>query len=245
MKDVNLLVPELITLQKAHQEECRKNGITYIVTQTERSRAEQTAIYNQGRSTPGRIVTYCQYPMSPHCWCCAYDIAITVNGKVTWDRDDLYRKAGAIGKALGLQWGGEFKRIYDTPHYEIPKYVKNKSVDWLLHTYGTPEKFKAAWPKGPSGILAGAVPVKVQLYGTLAEGKLVDGVTYAPVRVLAESLNKKVEWDAATKTAFVNGEAVKGVLFGDTSYAPVRTVAELFGLPVSWDASNKVAKIGE
>jgi hypothetical protein len=33
----------------------------------------------------------------------------------------LYDKAGEIGKALGLEWGGDFSSITDKPHFQCKK----------------------------------------------------------------------------------------------------------------------------
>jgi peptidoglycan L-alanyl-D-glutamate endopeptidase CwlK len=46
------------------------------------------------------------------------DIGIFEDGKYL-DDSPLYRKAGAIGKALGFEWGGDWVgKLIDEPHYQ-------------------------------------------------------------------------------------------------------------------------------
>jgi len=57
----------------------------------------------------------------------AFDIAIEKDKQPCWDlkvninADDVpdYREAGLIGEAIGLKWGGRFKKP-DYPHFELP-----------------------------------------------------------------------------------------------------------------------------
>lgn len=100
-------------------------GIDFILTCTKRTQAEQDALYAQGRTKPGKIVTWTK--KSKHIEGKAFDIAILVNGKICWnpsldaDGDGVpeYTEAGKIGEALGLTWGGRFKNP-DAPHFEMP-----------------------------------------------------------------------------------------------------------------------------
>jgi peptidoglycan L-alanyl-D-glutamate endopeptidase CwlK len=144
-RDVKLLHPELQIIHDQWLAECRRQGLNVLVTQTWRTKAEQDALYAQGRTTKGNIVTNCKYPNSPHCWGVAFDFCRNVKGKEYDDSDDFFRKVGEIGKKLGLTWGGDFKSFVDKPHLEMKKYMPNASVNTLLNKYGTPEAFKATW----------------------------------------------------------------------------------------------------
>ena len=202
MNDINRLHPELKVLCLKHIDLCKKNGIEIVITQTFRTKAEQDAIYAKGRTAPGQIVTRCIYPQSPHCWGVAYDVAVSIGGKITWDRADLYEKVGAFGKTLGLTWGGDFKTFVDKPHFELDKYVKNKSVQWLTQTYGTPEKFIASWVADTRKDDDEVEKVNVLIGGKQVDGFLKDGASYIPAREL-ENVGLKVKWDGASKTVEV------------------------------------------
>lgn len=140
MRDIKLLHP---TLRPKAEELIRKAkavGIDIIITQTLRTKAEQDALYAQGRTKPGSIVTNAKYPQSLHCWGVAFDFAVMVNGKVSWN-EVHYSKVGPLGESLGLVWGGRWKNFPDKPHFELPGY----SWSALQKQHGTPEKFIAAW----------------------------------------------------------------------------------------------------
>ena len=77
---------------------CKKNGVEIIVTQTLRTKAEQDALYAQGRTKPGKKVTNARYPQSLHCWGIAFDIVPIIGGKAMWGRTDLFDKVGLLGE---------------------------------------------------------------------------------------------------------------------------------------------------
>jgi len=141
MRDLNLLHPwvkkkaeELILL-------CKENGIDILITQTLRTKEEQDALYAQGRTKPGKKVTNAKYPQSLHCWGIAFDFVPVIGGKAIWNRIDLFDKVGALGKSIGLTWGGDFKSLKDRPHFEAP----NHNWRELTSKHGTPEKYISSW----------------------------------------------------------------------------------------------------
>ncbi len=64
---------------KAFIEECDKKGVDVIITSTYRDADSQTALYNQGRTTPGNIVTNAKAGQSFHNWKVAFDFCPIVN----------------------------------------------------------------------------------------------------------------------------------------------------------------------
>lgn len=80
----------------------KEAGIDYILTCTRRTQEEQQALYNQGRTTPGRIVTWTLH--SKHLTGEAFDFVIMNNGKPDWQMifASKWNKAVEIGKELGL-----------------------------------------------------------------------------------------------------------------------------------------------
>ena len=92
-------------------------GIQFIVTCTRRSQSEQDALYEQGRSTAGPVVTWTR--KSKHTEGKAFDIVVLQNGKPDWNvTNPNWTKAGEIGMRLGLIWGGSWARNKDFPHFE-------------------------------------------------------------------------------------------------------------------------------
>lgn len=82
---------------------------------------EQNAIYQQGRTTPGKIVTYAQAGDSWHNYGMAIDscfrgqdpyLETTFNGAAKW------KKYGDIVAKYGFTWGGNFKNP-DCPHIQM------------------------------------------------------------------------------------------------------------------------------
>lgn len=79
-------------------------GVDHIITCTVRSPAEQDALYAQGRTTPGRIVTNAKAGQSAHQYGLALNFVVMVNGKPDWTGDDpLWNKAISLAQVRGLQ----------------------------------------------------------------------------------------------------------------------------------------------
>lgn len=106
-------------------------GRDLFITCTWRSPEEQARLYAQGRTAPGRIVTWVDgvlkksnhnyYPSR------AFDVAVDVNPdeskvSISWD-DEAYRDLPGLCQLLGLESGGAWKKV-DLPHVQIPSWVK-------------------------------------------------------------------------------------------------------------------------
>ena len=98
---------------------CEKQGISVCIYYGFRTHDEQAALYAQGRTTPGKIVTNAKPGQSAHETGNAFDAAPFVNGKIDWN-SNLFDTMGPIGESVGLVWGGRFKSIVDKPHYQLP-----------------------------------------------------------------------------------------------------------------------------
>jgi peptidoglycan LD-endopeptidase CwlK len=110
------LVPELQSLYYLFEKEMHKESQEFILTCTYRSPEEQKELYAQGRTKPGKKVTWTLN--SKHNERKAFDIAMLINGKISWNTAD-YLKAGAIGQKVGLEWGGSWTKTKDYPHFQI------------------------------------------------------------------------------------------------------------------------------
>ena len=93
-------------------------GVEVKIIGGTRSYAEQDTLYAQGRSTPGSRVTNARGGYSNHNFGIAWDIGLFQQGKYLGD-SPLYRECGAIGRSLGLEWGGDWKSFPDEPHFQL------------------------------------------------------------------------------------------------------------------------------
>lgn len=108
-------------------EQARRADIPLTVTFTRRSMATQAALYAQGRTAPGRIVTNARPGYSYHNFGLAIDVVPTeLLALPRWGdtpghqarTDELWSRVGGIGKTIGFRWGGEFRTLPDRPHFE-------------------------------------------------------------------------------------------------------------------------------
>lgn len=123
------LHPDLATKAREHRRRAELLGIEIAFTAGFREPAEQTALYQKGRVLdagtwhivdPHKVVTNALPEHAPHCRRAAYDLVPIVHERAAWDRLDLFDRLGQIGRELGLVWGGDWKKIVDLPHFELP-----------------------------------------------------------------------------------------------------------------------------
>lgn len=110
-------------------ERCYKLNIPILITQGLRTIAEQDALYAQGRTKPGAIVTNARGGYSYHNFGLAVDFALLLpNGSsVSWDmrRDGNnnqiidWQEVVKEAKALGFEWGGDWTNFKDYPHFQM------------------------------------------------------------------------------------------------------------------------------
>ncbi|ETT45691.1 L-alanyl-D-glutamate peptidase [Paenibacillus sp. FSL R7-269] len=104
-------------------------GVPILITQGLRTIAEQDALYAQGRTRPGAIVTNARGGESYHNYGLAVDFALLLpNGSsVSWDmtRDvdqdgtPDWREVVQQSKAIGFEWGGDWTSFKDYPHLQM------------------------------------------------------------------------------------------------------------------------------
>ena len=90
-----------------------------------RSYEQQADLYAKGRTAPGSIVTYAKPGSSNHNFGTAIDFGIFAGGKYLDAREPgltervylaIFNNIEAEG--LRVDWGGNWKRLKDTPHFE-------------------------------------------------------------------------------------------------------------------------------
>lgn len=130
--NIKTLLPEVQPLARKLIHAAAAKGITMIVTSGTRTYEEQDALYEQGRSKPGNIVTNARGGYSNHNFGIAFDLTEFKNGVPVWDSLN-YKVVGELGKTLGLSWGGDWKNISDEPHYELrPTWAGNLTESQML-----------------------------------------------------------------------------------------------------------------
>ena len=105
-------------------------GLKWIVTSCRRTIADQDALYAQGRTTKGQIVTKAKGGQSPHNFGLAADLAPMKDGKIWWNAPEtIWKQMADVAVKLGLTAGYYFKSFKDMPHVEMPTW-KLKQADW-------------------------------------------------------------------------------------------------------------------
>jgi peptidoglycan L-alanyl-D-glutamate endopeptidase CwlK len=118
-RSLDELIPQAKERVEKFLELCKANDIDLLVTSTFRDFDSQTALYNQGRTTEGKIVTNAKAGDSWHNWRCAVDVVPLVNGKAMWDTSNpVWAKVGELGKEAGLEWAGEWKSFKEFAHFQ-------------------------------------------------------------------------------------------------------------------------------
>lgn len=105
--------------------------VDFRVTCGVRTFAEQKALYAQGRTAPGKIVTNTMNSMHliQHSgYSHAVDVVALVGNKVSWNWPDYEKIADAMFAAakelnVPIKWGGYFKKPKDGPHFELDRSV--------------------------------------------------------------------------------------------------------------------------
>jgi len=218
-------------------------GVPIIISQGLRTIAEQNDIYAQGRTKPGPIVTQVKGGYSFHNFGLAIDFALLVNDKIaSWDtfrdgnkdgqRDWL--QVAEIGRKLGFEWGGDWSTFIDMPHFQM--------------VFGLTTAQLRAGKKPPTALpKEDPLPtvVKVVYNGKqIAEGQLIDNLTYVKARPVAEYFGSVVGYYANQVT--VNGESLTTKNINGTGFVPIREImATLPNYTFAWDQKNYTVTIAK
>lgn len=151
-------------------------GYKLLITQGLRTYAEQNELYAQSRTQAqlnavglSNVVakpheqwaTNARGGYSYHNFGLAFDFAVLdKDDKIDWDTTAKYNTVGALGKTLGLEWGGDWKSAKDRPHFQL--------------TFGLSEAQLRAGKKPPT-----SVPDKVETSpNNTTPNKTSDGKSY-------------------------------------------------------------------
>lgn len=113
LEDLN---PKVRVLCEKFIEKCKSQNIDILITSTYRDGASQDALYAQGRTTAGKIVTNARAGQSYHNWRVAFDFVPLVHGKAQWSDVATFTKCGEIAESVGLEWAGRWKKFKELAH---------------------------------------------------------------------------------------------------------------------------------
>lgn len=117
-RNIATLLPEVRPLARALVQKAAQNGIQIKVISGTRSFAEQDALFAQGRTAPGPVVTKARGGESNHNFGIAFDVGV-FEGTKYLDESPRYMAVGALGTELGLEWGGNWETFKDQPHFQL------------------------------------------------------------------------------------------------------------------------------
>ena len=108
---------------KAAQPICERHSITIEVISGLRSWAQQSALYAQGRTKPGPIVTKARAGSSWHNYGLAIDLGLFAGGKYLDSADPkradrIYKELGTLAASMGIEWAGTWKTFTESPHFQ-------------------------------------------------------------------------------------------------------------------------------
>lgn len=117
-KVIGKLHPRVRPYARALYFKARGHGLTINVISGLRTYAEQDALYAQGRTRPGNVVTNARGGHSNHNFGIAFDIGLFERNQYLGE-SPMYKAVGALGVELGLEWGGDWRTIVDQPHFQL------------------------------------------------------------------------------------------------------------------------------
>jgi peptidoglycan L-alanyl-D-glutamate endopeptidase CwlK len=110
------LHPHVAALCRRFVFECENAGVDILITSTYRDHESQDALYAQGRTKAGPVVTNAKGGQSYHNYRVAFDFVPIVNGKADWNNIMTFRKCGIIAESLGLEWAGRWQKMKELAH---------------------------------------------------------------------------------------------------------------------------------
>ena len=120
------LDPGARTAAEAALADCKAAGLDVLVYCTYRDFEEQNRLYASGRTAPGEWKTNARGGQSWHNWRLALDLVPLRNGVPVWGRTNakdvaLWKAVAEKFKAHGFEWGGDWPKAQDWPHFQRPE----------------------------------------------------------------------------------------------------------------------------
>jgi len=128
LKRIDNLHPKVREQVKKIYQDILERSVSVRFTDTLRTFDEQKALYAQGRTKPGKIVTHAKAGESYHNYGLALDFCLLLNNgkEASWDRkkdmdkDNIkdWDEVVAVFKHYGWEWGGDWNNFKDYPHFQ-------------------------------------------------------------------------------------------------------------------------------
>ena len=119
--------PDLQTAMVRILEAMTLLGHPMFVVEGVRSLERQRELYAKGRTAPGKVVTHVdgsdptKARHSPQADGYGHAVDLAFQGEAPWAVSHPWPLLGAMARALGLRWGGDFKSLKgDLGHVEVP-----------------------------------------------------------------------------------------------------------------------------
>jgi peptidoglycan L-alanyl-D-glutamate endopeptidase CwlK len=126
--DLNLLHPLFRETILKVIDQLNLENLPFEIFEAYRWPERQAELFNQGRTTPGSIVTYATAWKSYHQYGLAVDLVLKINGKWSWDNSGKLKIMWDRMHSIGLENGLQFLK-FETPHLQIG----NTSTEALFH----------------------------------------------------------------------------------------------------------------
>ncbi|MBK6006411.1 M15 family metallopeptidase [Ramlibacter ginsenosidimutans] len=131
-RNIATLLPEVQPMARMLVQKAAANGIDIRVISGLRSYEEQDALYAQGRTAPGNIVTKARGGYSNHNFGIAFDVGV-FSGSKYLPESPKYKAVGVLGQELGLEWGGSWTSLVDEPHFQLrPAWARSMNESSML-----------------------------------------------------------------------------------------------------------------
>jgi peptidoglycan L-alanyl-D-glutamate endopeptidase CwlK len=117
-RNLKTLQPHVEELARRWLTSVRDSGINMVVICGIRTFEEQDRLYAQGRTLSGKIVTSVRAGGSMHNYGLAWDAVLIKDGVAIWEGPHL-QTCARYARALEIEWGGDWKKFYDSPHYQV------------------------------------------------------------------------------------------------------------------------------
>jgi|SRR5580692_4120757 peptidoglycan L-alanyl-D-glutamate endopeptidase CwlK len=128
-RSLTVLHPAFRSKAEQFLEAAYQAGLDVLVYCTMRTFDEQTMLYAQGRTVPGKIVTNAKAGQSAHNYGLAFDGAPLIGGKIAWDDHPHWLLYGQVAKQIGLEWAGTWVSFKEYPHIQLPNWEQLKPKD--------------------------------------------------------------------------------------------------------------------
>ncbi len=148
--------PAFAAKVRAAADQLATQGTYFLVVSGLRTAAEQNALYAQGRTTPGHVVTNARAGLSMHNYGLAVDAVPYLSGStgaLNWTpHTPQYQAFVAAMKAQGLAWGGDWVTFPDQDHFQLAGLPANPSPA-MVADYGAGDQgtLVAIWNKAGDG----------------------------------------------------------------------------------------------